>query len=175
MTTRARIVIFAPTLAAARRAAAGVPGATVASPRSIRALSRAVEAMVRVAVVDPDHRDPHWEIAKRRILLPPAPQILREAISGITPKEAPPGPATARGPARAHWIPDTLTDRRAAALLEEPPVPLLWIVEDFRRLRISPAMFSRLERFGVRLAAFRALKTSMKGAARRRSRSRMGS
>ena len=112
-------------------------------------------------VVDPPRREAGWERAKRRFLLPPAPGLLRDAIGGIAAHEPPPGKASrAAGPARAHWLPGPLTDRRAASLLAAPPVPPLWIVEDFRKLRISPATFARLDARGIRIAAYRALETA---------------
>jgi len=167
------VVWFAPTLAAARRASRrgntrpgqrGVDrskppaGNRFASPRAPAALVRALSAGQPVAVVDPRRRDPAWERAKRRFLLPSAPDLLRDAIGGIAAQESPPGKAGgAQGPSRAHWLPGPLTDRRAAALLAQPPVPPLWIVEDFRKLRISPAMRDRLEARGIRIAAYRAL------------------
>lgn len=166
-------VWFAPTLAAARRAmrraesramrrarnrAAARADDRLASPRSPGALVRALAEGRRVVVADPPRPDPAWERAKRRFLLPSAPGLLRDAIGGIAAREPPLGKAgRAHGPTRAHWLPGPLTDRRAAALLAAPPVPPLWIVEDFRRLRVSPAMRARLDARGIRIAAYRAL------------------
>ena len=158
-------VWFAPTLAAARRArerAAGsrAPGAGgVASPRSTAALVRALARGDGVRVSEPTRPARAWERAKRRILLPAAPELLRDAIGGIAAQEPPPGKGgRGGGPTRAHWIPGDLTDARAAALLESLPVPPLWIVEDFRKLRLSSAMLDRVGRHGVRIAAYRALR-----------------
>jgi hypothetical protein len=152
------LVVLAPTLSAARRQARKFPGAGIAAPRSARTLAAALASGATILVADPPGRDPRWEAEKRRILLPGAPELLRDAIGGIVPGETPDGPATAGGPARAHWVPGNLTDARARALLASPPVPALWIVEDFRRVRISPSVSRRLSRAGVRLAAFRALR-----------------
>jgi hypothetical protein len=155
---KSRFVVLAPTLAAARRHARKFPDAGVAAPRSARALAGALASGATILVADPPGRDPRWEAEKRRIFLPGAPELLRDAIGGIVPGEAPDGPAPAGGPARAHWVPGNLTDVRARALLASPPVPALWIVEDFRRVRISPSVARRLSRAGVRLAAFRPLR-----------------
>jgi hypothetical protein len=172
--TRA-VVWFAPSLAAARRArrragAGADPSAREASPRSTAALVRALATGERVRVVDPRRRSGAWERAKRRILLPAAPDLLRDAIGGIAAHEPPPGTGRRRtGPSRAHWIPGDLTDSRATALLRSAPVPPLWIVEDFRRLRLSPRMLRSVEEGGVRIAAYRALSPSAgkrQGAAR---------
>ena len=151
-------IVLAPTLAAARREARKFPDAGVAAPGSARALAGALASGATILVADPPRRNARWEAEKRRIFLPGAPELLRDAIGGIVPGEAPEGPATAGGPARAHWVPGDLTDARARALLASPPVPALWIVEDFRRVRISPPVSRRLSRAGVRLAAFRALR-----------------
>jgi hypothetical protein len=155
---KAPFVVLAPTLAAARRQARRFPGAGIAAPRSARALAGALASGATILVADPPGRNPRWEAEKRRIFLPGAPELLRDAIGGIVPGETPDGPATAGGPARAHWVPGNLTDARARALLASPPVPALWIVEDFRRVRISRSVSRRLSRAGVRLAAFRALR-----------------
>jgi len=150
-------VVLAPTLAAAKKMAAGFPGAAAAAPRATRALTAALSSGSPVLVADPVRPDARWNAEKRRILLPGAPALLRDAIGGIVSIEPAGGPAAPGGPARAHWIPGDLTDRRAAAILRESPVPALWIVEDFRRVRISLPVRKRLDRAGVRLAAFRAL------------------
>jgi len=150
-------VVFAPTLAAARKAAARFPAAAAAAPRATRALAAALSSGSPVLVVDPARPNARWKAEKRRILLPAAPALLRDAIGGISSIEPSGGPGAAGGPARAHWIPGDLTDRRAAAILKDAPVPTLWIVEDFRRVRISALVAGRLDRAGVRLAAFRAL------------------
>lgn len=154
------IVWFAPTLAAARRSrtreGAAADAAREASPRSTGALVRALTTGEKVRIVDPPRRSAAWERAKRRIFLPPAPALLRDAIGGIAPQEPPPGADRRRsGPTRAHWIPGDLTDSRAASLLRSDPVPALWIVEDFRRLRLSPKTFSSLEARGIEIAAYR--------------------
>jgi len=157
------VVWFAPTLAAAlrarRRAGVGADdSARDASPRSTAALVRALGTGERVRVVDPSRRSAAWERAKRRILLPAAPGLLRDAIGGIAAEEPPPGADRRRsGPTRAHWIPGDLSDSRAAALLRSAPVPLLWIVEDFRRLRLSPSMLAKIEGRGIEIAAYRAV------------------
>jgi hypothetical protein len=161
-------IVLAPTLAAARREARRFPGAGAATPRSARALAGALDSGRTILVADPARRDPRWEAEKRRIFLPGAPELLRNAIGGIVPGESPEGPATPGGPDRAHWVPGDLTDRRARALLAAPPVPSLWIVEDFRRVRISPPVSRRLSRAGVRLAAFRALRRTSISRARAR-------
>ena len=173
-------VCFAPTLAAARRAAARAGGpaaaADAASPRSTAPLVRALAAGGRVVVADPAKRSAAWERAKKRVFLPPAPGLLRDAIGGIAVHEAPSGTAHrgGGGPNRAHWIPGDLTDARAAGLLASPPVPPLWIVEDFRRLRLSPGMMARIEGRGIRLAAYRALVRTAKGVKSGRKRARRG-
>jgi hypothetical protein len=150
-------VVLAPTLAAAKKIAARFPGAAAAAPRATRALTAALSSGSPVLVADPARQDARWNAEKRRILLPSAPALLRDAISGIASIEPSGGPAAPGGPVRAHWVPGDLTDRRAAAILRESPVPALWIVEDFRRVRISTPIRKRLDRAGVRLAAFRAL------------------
>ena len=167
-----KIVYFGPTLAAARRAAAGRGGgAAFASPHAPAALSRALASLAPVVVADPPGPaagwPAKWKEARSRFLLPPAPGILREAILGIASDQRPEGPAAEGGPNRAHWIPGTLTERRAAALLSSPPVSLLWIVEDFRRLRLSPATLRTIRGRGVRIAAFRALRTVRRTSHRR--------
>lgn len=154
-----RIVYFAATMAAARRAAAGrAEDASFASPASPSALNAALRAPASVVVVEPPRATPAWEEAKRRFLLPPAPVLLREAILGIATDQESDGPSAPGGPSRAHWIPGALTERRAAALVSSPPVPLLWIVEDFRSVRLSPETLRSIRRRGVRIAAFRALR-----------------
>jgi hypothetical protein len=137
--------------------AQGFPGAAAAAPGATRALTAALASGRPVLVADPARRDSRWEAEKRRILLPGAPALLRDAIGGIASIEPSGAPSASGGPARAHWVPGDLTDRRAAAILRDSPVPALWIVEDFRRVRISPPVRKRLDRAGVRLAAFRAL------------------
>ena len=151
-------IVLAPTLAAARRLARRVPDARAAAPGSARTLAGALASGATILVADPPRRNRRWEAEKRRIFLPGAPELLRDAIGGIVPGATPDGPAAAHGPARAHWVPGDLTDARARALLASPPVPALWIVEDFRRVRISPSVSRSLSRAGVRLAAFRALR-----------------
>jgi hypothetical protein len=151
-------IVLAPTLAAARRQARKFPGARAAAPGSARALAGALASGATIFVADPPRRNPRWEAEKRRIFLPGAPELLRNAIGGIVSGATPGGPAAVRGPARAHRVPGDLTDTRARALLASPPVPALWIVEDFRRVRISGSVSRRLSRAGVRLAAFRALR-----------------
>lgn len=155
---KSRFVVLAPTLEAARRLAGKFSDARPASPRATRALGAALASGAPVVVADPPRRDAGWEAEKRRILLPGAPGLLRDAIGGIASIEPAGPPAAGGGPARARWIPGDLTDRRARAILEEPPGPRLWIVEDFRRVRLSAAARRRLERAGIRLAAFRALR-----------------
>ena len=161
----ARLVFLAPKLSASRREARKFRGSAAASPESDGALVRALASAAPVVVLDPPRRDPRWEWEKRRIFLPGAPGLLRDAIGGIAtidtrdvPGASPGGSLVRGGPARAHWVPGNLTDRRALALLDEPPIPTLWIVEDYRRVRITPAVRRKLDRRGVRLAAFRALR-----------------
>jgi hypothetical protein len=152
------LVFLAPTLSASRREARRFRGSAAASPDSDGALVRALASGARVVVLDPPGRDPGWESAKRRIFLPAAPGLLRDAIGGIAVIEFPKDPTVPGGPALAHWLPGNLTDRRALALLDDPPVPRLWIVEDYRRVRITAAVRTQLQRRGIRLAAFRALR-----------------
>ena len=160
MTTRP--VWFGPTVAAAGRAAR--KGGEAASPRATAPLVRALATGAPVILVDPRRRSPAWERAKRRFLLPSAPGLLRDAIGGIAPQEEPSGSTPRSGGAtRAHWIPGDLTDRRAAAILASPPVPPLWVVEDFRKLRIGPAMQARLEAARIRIAAYRSLRVAPRG------------
>ncbi|HET9792927.1 MAG TPA: hypothetical protein VFS34_00585 [Thermoanaerobaculia bacterium] len=173
------IVWFAPTLGAARRARQRAEGTTghpdgAASPRATADLVRALSTGEPVRVVDPPRPSASWERAKRKILLPAAPGLLRDAIGGIAAQEPPPGGENRRGgPTRAHWIPGDLTDERAAALLGSPPVPSLWIVEDFRKLRLSAGMRARVEREGVGIAAYRAL-SPFRARRRRARRGRIG-
>jgi hypothetical protein len=137
-----------------------------ASPRATAALVRALASGEPVVVVDPPRRNAAWDRAKRKILLPPPPGLLHAAIGGIAVHEAPPRSPDGRpGATRAHWIPGDLTDARAAAILASPPVSPLWVVEDFRKLRVGPATEAMLEAAGIRIAAYRALRV-----ARRRSR-----
>ncbi len=171
------VIWFAPTLAAARRsrtrAGAAADAAREASPRSTGALVRALASGEKVRIVDPPRRSPAWERTKRRIFLPAAPGLLRDAIGGIAPQEPPPGSDRRRsGPTRAHWIPGDLNDSRAASLLRSAPVPTLWIIEDFRRLRLSPRMLATVEAHGIAIAAYRALspvRGKHPGATRRRA------
>ena len=176
-------VWFGPSVAFARRAAARAPGGgaraerDLASPRATAALVRALASGEPVVVVDPPRRtavdsprrtavdSPRrtaaWERAKRRILLPPPPGLLHAAIGGIAAHEAPPRKPDGRpGATRAHWIPGDLTDARAAAILAAPPVSPLWVVEDFRKLRVGPATEAKLEANGIRIAAYRALRVA---------------
>jgi len=167
------VVFLAPTLSASRREARRFRGSAAASPDSDGALIRALASGARVVVLDPPGRDPRWESAKRRIFLPAAPVLLRDAIGGIAVIEPPKDPAARGGPALAHWLPGYLTDRRALALLDDPPVPRLWIVEDYRRVRITAAVRTQLQRRGIRLAAFRALRRTRRPAGRRRTKDRI--
>jgi len=166
-------VVLAPTLAAAKKMAARFPGAAAAAPRATRALAAALSSGSPVLVADPARPDARWKAEKRRILLPSAPELLRDAIGGIASIEPSGGPPASGGPARAHWIPGDLTDRRAAAILRDAPDPALWIVEDFRRVRISPSVRDRLDRAGVRLAAFRALARAPISRARSKTKGKM--
>jgi len=167
------LVVFAPTLAAARRTAARFPGAAAAAPRATRALTAALSSGRPVLVSDPPRRSARWEAEKRRVLLPAAPELLRDAIGGIASIEPSDGPAAPGGPARAHWIPGDLTDRRADAILRGSPAPGLWIVEDFRRVRLSPPVLRRLARARVRLAAIRALARAPVPRARAKTKGKM--
>lgn len=153
-------VFFAGTLAAARRAARGHAGALCASPRSPAALRRALVESLPVRAVIERERPGSRNRTVRRFLLPPAPSLLHHAISGIArheEEEAHEGVAGRLGPSRAHWIEGDLTDRRARTLLAELDGPRLWIVEDFRRLKLSAGIWSRLDERKIWLAAFRAL------------------
>jgi hypothetical protein len=171
------VVWFAPTLADARRARARAGGgahasARDASPRSTAALVPGLATGEKVRVVDPPRPNAAWERAKRRVLLPPAPSLLRDAIGGIAAQEPPPGTDRRRsGPTRAHWIPGDLTDARAASLLRSDPVPALWIVEDFRRLRLSRKTLANVEERGIEIAAYRAV-SPVRGRPSRATRSR---
>ena len=154
-------VYFAGSLEGARRLAKPGERALFASPNSAAALTDALKRGLTV-IVRPGPGSARWNLALRRFLLPPAPPILQAAIGGISgaPTELPSGkasPAARREPVRANWMPGRLTDRRALALLADKPMPRLWILEDFRQLRVSDRVLSRLIRSGVKLAVCRPL------------------
>jgi hypothetical protein len=157
---RPAAVVFAATLSAARRAADGRPSVLCASPRASSALGRALAESLPVLAVAPPGEKPFWRLAKKRYFLPPAPALLRQAIAGIARRRsADPEPLAGerRARLRAHWIEGDLKDSRARELLKDADCPRLWIVEDFRRLRLSDRMHRRLEEARVELAAFRPL------------------
>jgi hypothetical protein len=84
--------------------------------------------------------------------------MLTAAISGISRHGEEPGtgPTGQGGTASAaFYLEGALTDRRARLLLAERRPPRHWIVEDFRKLRLSPRMIDRLDEKGVRLSALR--------------------
>lgn len=152
------VVYFAGSLAAARRAAKGRRNALCASPRRPAALGTALKNSLQVRVVAPSADSDFWARTAPRFLLPAAPSLLHHAISGISRHEegeSHEGATGRTGPAQAHWIEGDLGDRRARALLAEPDGPRLWIVEDFRRLKISARMWRRLGKRRVTIAAYR--------------------
>jgi hypothetical protein len=155
-------VYFAKSLNRARRLARPGENALFASPRSAAALTAALQRGLTV-VAQPDPGAASWNRALRRFFLPGAPELLRAAISGVSgaPTEDPAGRISTpsrREPVRANWITERLTDRRARALLAEIPMPRLWILEDFRKLRVSNRVLARLASAGVRLAVYRPLR-----------------
>ena len=156
--TPPRVVFFAPTLARAAAEASGVEGAAIASPRRPEALCVALDCAIPVCVRASARDRGFWKLARRRFLLPAAPDLLRQAISGITRHENSPPPGHHRGgPTRAQWIEGFLTDSRAGRLLDEAGGPRLWVVEDFRRLRLSDQRLDEVESSGIMLSAYRPL------------------
>jgi hypothetical protein len=160
-------VVFAPTISAAKRAGRGRSECLPASPRCDRALDRALSEGLPVRFCAPKTASKFWSLVRRRYRLPAAPALLRDAIGGIarheTAEEKSPnargGPA--RGRMEALWIEGALSDSRARALLREGGEIRLWVIEDFRRLRVSDALLARLERAGIRIAAIRTLRASV--------------
>lgn len=153
-----REVYFAGSLAAARRAAKDDDNALFASPRLPAALGRALEESLVVRAVADSGDSRFWKRVAPRFLLPGAPSLLQHAISGIARHEdsgAHEGAAGRLGPTEANWIEGDLRDRRAAALLEDPDCPRLWIVEDFRRLKLSNRTWRRLQARGIAVSAYR--------------------
>ncbi len=176
-----RAVYFAASLAAARRAAGRTGDALFASPRRPGALRTALDQSLPVRAVAAARDSSFWRRIAPRFLLPGAPSLLHHAISGIARREegeSHEGATGRLGPTSAHWIEGDLRDRRAAALLDDPDCPRLWIVEDFRKLRISDRMRRRLESERVAIAAYRPLRwvrqkpAPAAGDGRRRSRGR---
>lgn len=160
-------VVFAPTISAAKRAARGRREFLPASPKSDGALDRALSEGLPVRFCAPKTASKFWALVRRRYRLPPAPAVLRDAIGGIarhsaaeeTSRNRPGGPA--RGRLQALWIEGSLSDSRARVLLREAGEIRLWVIEDFRRLRVSDAVLSRAERAGIRIAAIRTLRASV--------------
>jgi hypothetical protein len=156
-----RTVYFAESLAAARRAGSGDREPLIASPRRPRALHTALSESLPVLAVVPAGRKAFWKRVARRFLLPAAPPLLHHAISGIArheESEVHEGAEVRLGQTRADWIEGNLGDRRARSLLEDPDRSRLWIVEDFRRLKITGGMWRRLEKEKIAIAAYRPLR-----------------
>ena len=161
-------VVFAPTLAAARRAGGNRTGLLFGSPRSDAALDRALALGARVRFCAPAGDAAFWALVRRRYALPAAPALLRDAIGGIARRhETEETPRLGRGRSgggarlRALWLEGPLTDRRARSLLREGGDTRLWVIPDFRKLRVSAPLQRRMERAGVRVAALRPLRASV--------------
>jgi len=157
-------VVFAPTISAAKRAGRGRSEFLPASPKSDGALDRALSEGLPVRFCAPKTDTKFWALVRRRYRLPAAPALLRDAIGGIARHSAAeetsgnPTGAPARGRLQALWIEGALSDSRARALFREAAGVRLWVIEDFRRLRVSDAILSRMERAGIRIAAIRTLR-----------------
>lgn len=160
-------VVFAPTIAAAKRAGRGRREFLSASPKSDGVLDRALSAGLPVRFCAPRTAAKFWTLVRRRYWLPAAPALLRDAIGGIarhgaeeeTPRDPRGGPP--RGRLAALWIEGALSDSRARALLREASEIRLWVIEDFRKLRASDSLLRRVERAGIRIAALRTLRASV--------------
>ncbi len=160
-------IVFAPTISAAKRAGRGRREFLPASPKSDGALDRALSEGLPVRFCAPKSASKFWKLVRRRYRLPAPPPVLRDAIGGIARHSAadgtsrnlpgrPPG-----GRLQALWIEGSLSDSRARALLRETGEIRLWVIEDFRQLRVSDALLSRAERAGIRIAAIRPLRASV--------------
>jgi hypothetical protein len=160
-------VVFAPTIAAAKRAGRGRGGFLFASPRSDEALDRALADGLPVRFFAPKAAADFWALVRRRYRLPAAPGLLRDAIGGIARHHAAdvqsgkPRGGPSRGRLEALWIEGVLSDSRARSILRESKGTRLWVIEDFRKLRVSESLFPRLERAGIRIAALRPLRASV--------------
>jgi len=95
--------------------------------------------------------------------LPPIPPGDLKKIEAALPRKA----AKPKKPRRI------LVFWRADAILRGSPAPGLWIVEDFRRVRLSPPVLRRLARARVRLAAIRALARAPVPRARAKTKGKM--
>lgn len=152
------LVVFAPRCEDAARRARRFEGAAAASPRQPEPLHRALADGTVVELLEPRRPTAAWKRACRRLFLPAAPGILVAAISGISRTGEEPAASRTRDggtASAAFYLEGTLTDLRAQRLLSEPKPPRHWIVEDFRRLRLSPKMIDRLDERGVRLSALK--------------------
>jgi len=156
----APVVFVAPTMAAARRAAGGRPGALAASPKRRAALTRAVREGLSVVYVASRRDRAFWTVVGDRFELKSAPALLRGAILGIARHREPAAPVRKSprvGPSRALWIEGDLDNARARALLRAGEPPGLWILEDFEHSRISGRLRERLSARRIRVAVIRPL------------------
>ena len=160
-------VVFAPTLAAAKRAGRRLRDSRFASPRRARAVDEAFVRQWAVRFFAPTKDEAFWKHVRRRYWLPAAPALLRAAIGGIARhaarEESRRGKreGRGRGASRAIWIEGRLSDARARSLLRSSGEVPLWVVEDFRKLALSDSVFGRVERAGIRICALRPLRASV--------------
>jgi hypothetical protein len=160
-------VVFAPTLAAARKAGRNLRDSRFASPKSDGALDEAFKRRSPVRFFAPTKNAAFWELVRRRYWLPAIPGLLRDAIGGIARHNSPDpsvsekreGPS--RGSSQALWIEGKLSDARARSLLANSGEVLLWVVEDFRKLGLSDPVLRRIEKAGIRICALRPLRASV--------------
>lgn len=158
------LACIAPSRRLARAAAAGiaarVPGVRVEA-FSIGGFLAADGSPVRVVLCPAGRSVPDdlrfLRRAARRILWPPPPALIRNAVGGIRARHLNPRPEAALGrltPATGRLAAALLlegrvgADRAAAAL--SSPAPRDWIVESARHVLIPDRLLARLERAGVR-------------------------
>lgn len=155
-----RRVIFAPTPSQAKKSAGARRDALLAWPEEPRNLWQALreDLPVQFTARRTDRR--FWNLVNTTYLLPAAPSLLRHAIDGIGRHPAHHGTeaVSERGPASAFWIEGKLTPARTRQLLADPAAPRLWVIEDFRALRLPGPLLPALARRGIRLAVFRKLR-----------------
>jgi hypothetical protein len=160
-------VVFGPTLECARRAGRALRDSLPASPKSDRALDEALADGRAVRFCAPTANTKFWSLVRRRYWLPAVPALLRAAIGGIARHSAKgePGRASRDEPdqdgSEALWIEGKLSDARAKSLLSDSRQVRLWVIEDFRKLKVSDSFLARIEGAGIRITALRGLRASM--------------
>ena len=165
---RDRIAVIAPTPALARSAAAFLAGRLEGQlhPFALADYLASPRAPERV-VLCPSGRSLASDVdflasARERVLWGAPDETLSGAIEGLrgSPPPAPAGGSPRRvrpvrggkdQTAAALLLEGTVTSARARALISQDA--RLWIVENARRVRVSPALMERLRRQGVRWAA----------------------